>query len=76
MKVKKGQYVLHLQHGVGKVLSIKTRKFYGQAEASYVELYVQRVDDRLGRLYGRLGLGHLRFQRGDIFHGGAGVQTV
>jgi CarD family transcriptional regulator len=42
MKVKKGQYVLHLQHGVGKVLSIKSRKFYGQPEASYVELYFQR----------------------------------
>ena len=39
MNISKGEHVLHPQHGVGKIKSIRERSFYGHAPARYVQLY-------------------------------------
>ncbi len=40
--IKPGDSVHHPQHGIGDVLSITTRSFYGQAEAVYTEVHFKR----------------------------------
>ena len=42
MIIRKGEHVLHAQHGVGKIKSIRNRSFSGHAPASYVQLYFKR----------------------------------
>ena len=44
MSILVGDHVHHPQHGIGEVLSIGERSFYGGARASYVELYFERDD--------------------------------
>ena len=42
MIIRKGEHVLHAQHGVGKIKSIRNRSFSGHAPARYVQLYFER----------------------------------
>ena len=42
LSIQKGSFVLHPQHGVGKITSIQDCSFAEQPEASYVELYFKR----------------------------------
>ncbi len=42
MNIRNGEYVLHAQHGVGKITSIRTCSFSGHAAAKYVQLYFVR----------------------------------
>jgi RNA polymerase-interacting CarD/CdnL/TRCF family regulator len=42
INIRKGENVIHAQHGVGKITSIHNCSFSGHAEASYVHLYFQR----------------------------------
>lgn len=44
MNIRRGEHVLHAQHGVGTIRSIRTRSISGHAAASYVELYFERDD--------------------------------
>jgi RNA polymerase-interacting CarD/CdnL/TRCF family regulator len=42
MDIRKDEHVLHAQHGVGKITSIRNRSFSGHAPATYVQLYFKR----------------------------------
>ena len=42
INIKKGEHVLHAQHGVGKITSIRNCSFSGHPTASYVHLYFKR----------------------------------
>lgn len=42
MNIRKNEHVLHAQHGVGKIISIRNCSFSGHAAASYVQLYFKR----------------------------------
>ena len=42
MDMRKGEHVLHAQHGIGKIESIRDCSFGGQAPASYAQLYFER----------------------------------
>ena len=42
LNIKKGAFVLHPQHGVGKITSTLSCSFSEQPTASYVELYFKR----------------------------------
>ena len=44
MQINKGNHFLHLQHGIGKVQSVKERSFYGSPSARYVQMYFPRED--------------------------------
>lgn len=44
ISIRNGEHVLHAQHGVGKITSIRTRSFSGHAAARYVQLYFVRDD--------------------------------
>ncbi len=44
MNIRKGEHVLHAQHGIGQVESIRNRSICGHAAANYVELYFERDD--------------------------------
>ena len=42
MGMRKGEHVLHPQHGIGKIESIRELSISGHAPASYAELYFER----------------------------------
>jgi len=42
INIRKGEQVLHAQHGVGRITSIRNRSFSGHAPASYVKVYFER----------------------------------
>lgn len=42
MDLRKGDQVLHAQHGVGTITSIRNRSFSGDDEGDYVQLYFER----------------------------------
>lgn len=42
IEIKQGSHLLHPQHGVGKVQSIRKRRFSGAAAATYAQLYFER----------------------------------
>ena len=44
INIKQGTHIHHPQHGVGKVESIRKRSFYGQAAATYAQLYFEREE--------------------------------
>ncbi|NNJ64461.1 MAG: hypothetical protein HKP03_05790 [Xanthomonadales bacterium] len=43
-EIKPGSHVHHPQHGIGKVESIRKRRFSGQAAATYAQVYFERED--------------------------------
>ena len=42
INIRKGEHVLHAQHGVGRIASIRKCSFSGRAAASYVHLHFKR----------------------------------
>jgi CarD family transcriptional regulator len=44
MGMREGEHVLHPQHGIGKIESIRRRSICGHAPASYAQLYFERDD--------------------------------